>query len=204
MELQDALSQLSEIRLHVARTEPFRGYRAATAAFSALVAVVGAAVQEIVVPAPGSNPQTYLLLWIVAAIVSVAVTALEMIVRCRGSASPTAARMTWLAVEQFLPCTIAGAVLTFVLAVFSPDSIWLLPGLWSMLFSLGVFASSRVLPRAIIWVAWYYLACGALSLALAQGEHAFSPWAMCIPFGGGQALSAVVLYFTLERPHGRQ
>jgi hypothetical protein len=144
------------------------------------------------------------LLWIVAAIFCVAVTALEMVVRCRCSLSPTAGRMTWLAVEQFLPCTIAGAVLTFVLAVSAPASIWMLPGLWGMLFSLGIFASGRLLPRPIIWVAWYYLACGALSLALAQGVHAFSPWAMGVAFGGGQCLTAVVLYITLERQHDGQ
>jgi hypothetical protein len=204
MELQDALAQLSEIRLHVARTEPFRGYRAATAAFSALVAIVAASIQAVLLPAPGLYPQTYLLLWIAAAIICVAVTALEMVVRCRRSTSPTAGRMTWLAVEQFVPCTIAGAVLTFVLALFSHDSIWLLPGLWSILFSLGLFSSGRLLPRPIIWVAWYYLACGALSLALAQGEHACSPWTMGIAFGGGQFLCAFVLYVTLERPDVRQ
>ncbi len=204
MELQDALAQLSEIRLHVARTEPFRGYRAATAAFSAVVAVVTAAVQAVIVPDPAAHSQAYLLLWIVAAIFCVAVTALEMVVRCRRSMSPTAGRMTWLAVEQFLPCTIAGAVLTFVLAVAAPDSIWMLPGLWGMLFSLGIFASSRLLPRPVIWVAWYYLTCGALSLAFAQGVHVFSPWAMGVAFGGGQFLTAVVLYFTLERQHDGQ
>jgi hypothetical protein len=204
MELQDALAQLSEIRLHVARTEPFRGYRAATAAFSAVVAVAAASLQAIVIPDPAADPQAYLLLWIVAAIISVAVTALEMVVRCRRSISPTAGRMTWLAVEQFLPCTIAGAVLTFVLAVSSPVSIWMLPGLWGMLFSLGIFASSRLLPRPIIWVGWYYLSCGALSLAFAQGAHAFSPWAMGAAFGGGQFLAAVVLYITLERRHDGQ
>ena len=34
-----------------------------------------------------------------------------------------------------------------VLALFSSDSLWMLPGLWSLLFSLGVFASST-------WSTW--------------------------------------------------
>ncbi|MBI3861548.1 MAG: hypothetical protein HY290_06605 [Planctomycetia bacterium] len=204
MELQDALAQLSEIRLHVARTEPFRGYRAATAGFSAAVAISASALQALVMPAPVNDSRAYIMLWVLAAMASVAVTALEMVVRCRRSTLPTAARMTWLAVEQFLPCTIAGALLTLALVMCSPESTWQLPGLWSILFSLGVFASSRLLPRPIIWVAWYYLVCGVLLLAFAQGDWAFSPWAMAIPFGGGQALASVVLYFTLERNHGRQ
>jgi hypothetical protein len=60
------------------------------------------------------------------------------------------------------------------------------------------------LPRPVFWVAFYYLACGAAVLALAQGPRAFSPWAMAVTFGGGQLLAAGVLYITLERNHGRQ
>jgi hypothetical protein len=203
MELEEALARVSEIRMQIARSEPFRGYRSATAAFSSLVAVATAAVQPVVIRDPAADPVGYLLVWIGAAIVSVALTAVEMTVRCRRSASPTAARLTWLAVEQFLPCTIAGSVLTLVLSLAAPDSLWMLPGLWGIVFSLGVFASSRLLPRLVFWVALYYLACGAAVLVLAQGEWAFSPWTMGITFGGGQFLAAIVLYLTLERNHGR-
>ena len=204
MELHDALTQLSEIRAHVARTEPFRGYRSASAAFSAVVAIAAALLQPLIVASPTENPQRYLAVWIVAAAVSVLVTAVEMVVRCRRSRSPTAARMTWLAVEQFLPCTLVGAILSLVLVLFAPDSLWLLPGLWCMLFSLGVFASCRLLPRATVWVAWYYLVCGAALIALARDDWAFSPWAMGSAFGIGQFLSAAVLYVTMERNNGRE
>ena len=203
MELEEALARVSEIRLQIARSEPFRGYRSATAAFSGLVAIGAAAVQPLVIRDPAADPQAYLVLWIVAAFVSVAITAVEMTVRCRRSASPTAARLTWLAVEQFLPCTIVGAVVTLVLVFSVPASLWMLPGFWGVIFSQGVFASCRLLPRPIFWVAVYYLACGAATLALAQGPRSFSPWAMGITFGGGQLLAAAVLYITLERNHGR-
>jgi len=204
MELEEALARVSEIRLQIARTESFRGYRAATAAFSSLVALAAAAIQTIAISDPAADPQRYLLLWIVAAMISVAVTGVEMTVRCRRSASPTAARLTWLAVEQFLPCTIVGAVLTTVLALAAPEGLWMLPGLWGLVFSLGVFASCRLLPRPMFWVALYYLACGAGSLGLARGTSAYTPWTMAITFGGGQLLTAIVLYVTLERNHGRQ
>ena len=76
----------------------------------------------------------------------------------------------------------------------------MLPGLWQILFSLGIFASCRLLPRAIFGVAVFYLASGLACLALARGELAFSPWAMGLPFGTGQLLAAAVLYRTLECP----
>jgi hypothetical protein len=204
MELQEALARVSEIRLQIAQTEPFRGYRSATAAFSSLIALGTAAVQPMILPDPAADPQRYLTMWVAAAIVSVFVTGIEMIVRCRRSSSPTAARLTWLAVEQFLPCTIVGAVLTTVVVLFASESLWMLPGLWGIVFSLGVFASSRLMTRPVFWVAIYYLACGSASLALAQGTWAFTPWTKAITFGGGQLLAALVLYLTLERNHGRQ
>ena len=112
--------------------------------------------------------------------------------------------ITWLAVEQFLPCIVAGALLTVVLALFVPDNLWMLPGLWQMLFGLGIFASHRRLPRPTLGVAMFYLLAGVLCLALARGEAALSPWAMCIPFGVGQLYAAAVLYWTLERGHDEQ
>ena len=101
--------------------------------------------------------------------------------------------------EQFVPCLVAGGLLTATLAVASPESLWLLPGLWQILFSLGIFASCRLLPRATFWVAVFYLASGIASLLFARGDAALSPWAMGVPFGLGQFLAAGVLYWTLER-----
>ena len=45
MELRDALTQITEIRLQLARTEVFRGYRAMPVAFSGGVAVLAALIQ---------------------------------------------------------------------------------------------------------------------------------------------------------------
>jgi hypothetical protein len=199
MELQDALIQVSEIRRQMARSETFRGYRSVTAALSAGVAFAAAALQPTIVPDPQANPERYLQLWILAALVSVAFTAGEMIVRCHRLASPVTTRMMLLAVEQFLPCLVVGGGLTLVLGVFVPEGVWMLPGLWGVIFSLGLFASSRLLPRLVFGVALYYLACGLATLALAQGAYAFSPWGMAITFGGGQSLAAIILYVTLER-----
>ena len=75
----------------------------------------------------------------------------------------------------------------------------MLPGLWSLVFSLGVFASYRLLPRQVFWVGLYYGLCGAGCLLFGQGAHALSGWQMGISFGGGQLLCAAILYWTLER-----
>lgn len=201
MELNDALTQVSEIRRLMERSETFRGYRAATAAFSALVAVASAAIQPFVVPDPQADPSRYLTLWVFAALLNVSVTAVELAYRCVRAGSPWMTRQTLIAVEQFLPCTIAGGAVTLILSWTGEDGLWMLPGLWGVIFSLGLFASARVLPRAILISALYYLGAGLAVLSLARGAYAYSPWAMGATFGGGQLLTAVILYLTLERPH---
>jgi hypothetical protein len=199
MELRDALTQISEIRRQMARTEVFRGYRAVPVAFSGVLALGAAAIQAAWIANPQEELPAYLALWVGAAVASTVGAGTEMILRARQSLSPWRREITWLAVEQFLPCLVAGGLLTLVLVRFAPESLWMLPGLWQILYSLGVFASCRLLPRATFVVAVFYLATGLTSLALARGPAALSPWAMGLPFGIGQLLAATVLYRTLER-----
>jgi len=200
MELREALTQISEIRLQLARTEVFRGLRALPVAMSGLLALAAAGFQAAWVSRPAEQLSAYLTLWIGAAVVSAVAAGTEMALRWRTATSPWAREKTWLAVEQFLPCLAAGGLLTFVVVRSAPEGAWMLPGLWQILFSLGIFASCRLLPRALFGVAVFYLASGLASLALARGELAFSPWAMGLPFGTGQLLAAAVLYRTLESP----
>jgi hypothetical protein len=200
MELRDALAQISEIRLQMARTEVFRGYRAAPVAISGVLAFVAAGIQAIWITEPADQIAAYLSLWVVAAVASGVAAGVGMVVGGRHAGhSVWRRRITWLAIEQFVPCLVAGGLATAALLVGSLDSLWLLPGLWQVFFSLGIFASCRLLPRPIFGVGVFYLASGVTCLAVARGDAACSPWAMGVPFGVGQFLAAAILYWTLER-----
>jgi hypothetical protein len=73
----------------------------------------------------------------------------------------------------------------------------MLPGIWQIVFSLGVFASCRFLPRPIAAAGAWYLLTGLFCIALADGR-ALSPWAMGIPYGAGQLLVAGILLFAAK------
>ncbi|MDH3591381.1 MAG: hypothetical protein OER88_05855 [Planctomycetota bacterium] len=201
MELNDALDQITEIRLRMARAEVFRGYKAAPTALSALLAVAAAGIQVALLPNPGVQPTTYVMLWIGAAALSGITAGATMWIYYRRSAAPLKAQTAWLAAEQLLPAMVGGALLTFVMVKFATDSLWLLPGIWQVLFSIGLFASCRQLPRAMVAIALFYLATGIACIVFARGVYAFSPWAMGAPFGVGQVAAAAILYWTLERVH---
>jgi hypothetical protein len=200
MDLREALTQISEIREQVARTETFRGYRAAPVAFSGVLACLAAALQIALIPEPAQNLPAYLGLWIGSAILSLIVTGVAMFYYCRKSTNALSRPNTILAIGQFLPSVVAGGLVPFVLYQQQvPVALELMPGLWSIFFSLGIFASYRLLPRATFWVGVFYMVAGTLVLVWARNDFAFSPWAMGVPFGVGQLLSASILYWTLER-----
>jgi hypothetical protein len=199
MDLQEALSQISEIRQHVARTETFRGYQAAPVAFSGFLACLAAAFQKILVPDPEQDLAGYLILWVGSALLSMVVTGIAIVWHCRQSPSSLTRPNTIVTVGQFFPCVVAGGLVTYILFQQVPQSAWMLPGLWEIFFGLGIFASYRLLPRATYWVGVHYMIAGGLCLIWAREDFAFSPWAMGVPFGMGQMLSAAILYWTLER-----
>jgi hypothetical protein len=109
--------------------------------------------------------------------------------------------LTRMAVEQFLPCLVVGALITVAIAVVAPETAWMLPGLWALVFGLGVFASARLFPRPVVWVAAYYLLAGTACLASGKRFETLSPWMMAATFGVGQLLAAAIVYRCVERKH---
>jgi hypothetical protein len=199
VELRDALLQIAEIRDRVAAAEKFRGYRAAPLAMAGGLAVVAALLQPLVLADPAADLLGYLALWLTTAFCGATVAASGVWLRHRHGDDPLARQRTWLAVSQFVPCLAAGGLVTLVVARHHPEHARLLPGLWQVFFSLGVFASCRLLPKAIVGVGVFYLAAGGVNLTYANGPLAFHPWAMGLPFAVGHFGTAVILYWNLER-----
>jgi hypothetical protein len=197
-ELRQALDDISAIRSQVARGTQFRGYGPLSIASTGILAVLVAAAQARWAQGSEHDLRLFLLVWISTAAVAVFLSALETIFRVRRVHSGLALEMIQAAAEQFLPCIVVGLVLTLVLIRIAPQDFWMLPGLWAVIFSLGVFASCRFLPRQMFAVGAWYLGAGLVSLLIAAGHHALLPWTMGIPFGVGQLLVAAVLHFGFE------
>ena len=179
----------------MARSTEFRGYGPATLAGTAAFAVIAAGAQAFLVSDPASHIGSYLSIWIWTAFLSATLIAVQMHTRSRRMHSGLADEMIRMAVEQFLPSAVAGFFLTIVLARFVPSARWMLPGLWQIIFSLGVFSSCRFLPRPMLAAGAWYLFTGLTCIAFG-GAHSLSPWAMGIAFGVGQLLVAGILLFT--------
>jgi len=70
------------------------------------------------------------------------------------------------AIEQFLPAAAACLFIPIFLLRFEPRVLWMMPGIWQLFVSLGIFASVRTLPRNIMLVAGFYFVSAFVSLCL--------------------------------------
>ena len=194
-DLEKALADIFAIRSQIAAGTAFRGYGPAAVAATGGLALVTAILQFLWLDDPTGHPMEFLGGWAAAALVSGGMIWTEMQARSRRHHSGLADAMVLQAVEQFLPAGAAGVLLAAMLWKFAPEALWMLPGLWQVLVSLGVFASVRSLPRTVAFAgAWYFVA-GFGCLLLASQSHALSPWTMGLPFVIGQLLMAAILHF---------
>ena len=200
-DLRQALSEIHTIRNQVARGTEFRGYGPASIAVSGILAFLVAALQaQWMAKTSKTDPAAWLAAWVATAAVALLLTGTETFARARRVHVGLAREMVQSAVSQFLPAIVVGFLLTVVIMRVAAQECWMLPGLWELIFSLGVFASCRFLPRQMFAVGVWYLAAGLFCLAAGSATQALSPWSMGVPFGVGQLLVAAVLQFGYREP----
>ena len=120
MQFKQALSEISALRLQMARNTEFHGFGPFTLATTGVVAVLAALAQQRWIPDPAADIRDYLVLWAATAALSVVLIAAEAIRRSRRAHEGLADDMLVAAAEQFLPAAFAGVLTTFTLIAFAP------------------------------------------------------------------------------------
>lgn len=195
MDVSRALEQLNEIQHHLGRSEIYRGYRSKTLGLMGLVGLLASGVLQF--GWSGAAPIERIGFWVAVAAVNLAIAAWEILGDYGNLKTDHQKQITKRTVGQFLPTLASGLLLTLVFAS-RGENLELLPGIWSVMFSLGIFASRPYLPRGVGWVGAYFLVAGALLLGF-SGSALEQPWYMGGVFGGGQIMLAYVMYQNLER-----
>ncbi len=193
--LSTALEQINEIHSHMARGHVYRGYRPLPVAISGMGGLLAAWLQPQVIPA--ADARAFVFYWLaVAGLCALAAMSAVLIHFLRLDWFER--RQTLYVWGQFAPCIAAGGLVAAGVVAAVPEAVSLLPGLWAIIFSLGIFSSRPFLPRATGWVALYYLAAGAW-LLMNPGTITQSAWALAWVFFIGQCAGALILYLKLER-----
>jgi len=170
-DINKALSDIGEIRTQIAAGTSFRGYGPATIVVTGLIGIATAFAQNFFRIHPDATPALFVWSWVGAGLLSAAMVRIEMQGRSRRHHSSLADAMIAQAIEQFLPAAAAALCLPIFLLRFEPQTLWMMPGLWQLFVSLGIFASVRTLPRNMMLVAGFENTTGAsgtTSLVLAS------------------------------------
>ena len=197
-DLNRALVDIRSIRRQVAQTSEFHGYGPLPLSATAVFALLAGALQAHWLPDPAFHPGQYVGLWLTTAVISAALIATQMLTRANRLHSGMADEMIRLAVLQFLPAGVAGAAVPFVLLNGPQSVFWMLPGLWQIIFSLGVFASCRCLPRLMYLVGGWFLLTGLASIALGD-TRALGAEIMSFAYAVGMTQVAVIQFVSAKK-----
>ncbi|MFT3880848.1 MAG: hypothetical protein QM703_14450 [Gemmatales bacterium] len=195
--LTEALHSLSEIHAHLARGEVYQGVKARPVMLSGLIGITAAFVQLRVIA--NGDVHGFVWYWLLAAVVCALAGASGAILSYFLEEDELARRRTRIVVGQLLPSLAVGAFLTLALLPVIDRCIGLLPGVWAMLYALGLFSIRPYLPRATGWVGLYFVVAGTLLVSLLPLAVVPSPWSIALVFATGQFGLALVLHRNAQR-----
>ena len=210
MQLRQALSDIAEIRQRMDQAENYRGFRSVAIGVSGVFVLLGALVQAQAndtgwLQNTVGNKDGYLRIWLFVALASLIVTAIEMVLRGFVSRKANVWRMHRRLVCLLCPSLIVGAVMTAVICIskeiddVSTAQYWILPGMWAVVYGLGLVSCCLHLHRSTFWAASYYLIAGGIYFYLNWTTRELAAWHMVAIFGTGQLLLGGLLYWHVER-----
>lgn len=197
MDINSAFKQISDIHKHLSKSEIFRGYPAITVLFAGITAFVSAFLQSFI--KNKISDETFIIQWMIVAGIIVLVVAIEILINYFTKDSNFQKRQMMLVFLQFVPSLTAGLLIAVIFLKYEVSSLKLLPGIWAILFSMGIFSMRPYLARLVGYVGLFYLLAGCVLLCIAPLDMSLSPWAMGVVFGTGHIFAAYALYLDIER-----
>jgi len=196
MELNKAIDQISEIYNHLSKSEVFKGYRPFTVFFIGLISFLFAVIQSII-PINFTELQ-FIIQWICLAFLILVLIIGNITINYITSYKNHEKYKIKKILLQFLPCMLAGCIITIFFIFYDNNLLKYLPGLWALIFGMGIIAMRPYLPSSIIYVGFFYILAGCFLLYLTKYNLSLSPWGMGLTYSIGHFLSALILYIYIK------
>jgi hypothetical protein len=191
MNVRNAINQLEQIHDQLTRSEVYRGFRVPGVTAVGIVALVAALGQQYF---PGTVEGTgFVTYWVLIAGICGLIGTTTAVHLYSTREDAFARRRTRRVMAQFSPCLLGGAIMTIALCR-APEKVSFLPGIWGIIFGLGIIAASPHLPSGIGMVGLGYVAAGCALLLRVSPNDNPSGWAVGLVFGVGHLLTAFVLW----------
>ncbi len=217
MNLNRALSDIAQIRAQLDRSEAYAGFRSLTVGLSAIFVIIGASVGQAWIGESTADTNGFLTVWVSVAVLSAIVCSIEMLVRNRISNSPLTERLHRSLIWQTTPALLVGCIVTVAIVRSESENfsaVGLLPGIWAMIYGLGLWACGSNLPKLAHVATLYFLLAGGIVLLGSSMTEASTDWSsfqalpsfqrwpnwqMVVLFGTGQLMLSGILFWKFER-----
>ncbi len=170
-----------------------------------LVAVGVTALAAAPLAAAQPTPARWLAVWIAEAVLGALLGGATMLRKMRGGRKAEGGPMLSIPARKFLlgfwPAVIAGAVITlaivdpFVVGIDALAVARLLPGLWLLLYGVGVLTAGAFSVRAVPLMGLCFVVLGSVALFI---PRPIGDWMMALGFGAIQVVFGVII----ARRHG--
>lgn len=137
---------------------------------------------------PPARPQAWLTTWMAAALVAGALGALGIYVKARRTGTPILTRPGRKFLLSLFPPLVAGAVISG--AIYSAGQIHLLPGVWLLLYGVGVISAGTFSVRVVPVMGLCFLIAGILAIFF---PAAWANAVMAAGFGGLHILFGTII-----------
>ncbi|MBN1268752.1 MAG: hypothetical protein JXB04_04130 [Kiritimatiellae bacterium] len=192
--LKDALAQVRQLQQAVLERQRFRGYsgpaRIASGSLALLAAIAMAS------PLYPATTRAHVLGWGGVFIVALLLNTIALLYWFLYNPNVKHDPRKLLPLFDSIPAIIVGAALTFTLILHGWHEY--LFGVWMCMFGLSNLASRYVLPRPIILVGLFYIACGVGWLVTPNASF-LNPLPMGFVFFAGEWAGGLILYFDQRR-----
>ena len=197
MELNTAIKQLANIHAQLSKNHVYPGIRALPVALSGLSALLAACLQQFYLQP--EHITDFVVFWVGLALINLVFMGGLIIYRHHRQASHWEYHQIHEILMQFIPMLLVGGIMTLIFYTHIPHALIYLPGLWSLIFALGIFSCRPYFPYRTYVPANYYLLVGSALLWFAPHFTQPQAWMMALSFGMGQLLIAAILYWDMER-----
>lgn len=194
MDLQQALSDLAEVRDRLAHVQRFEGYSGPAALASGICALVAGCVQFTLAPLPRTPAElhAYVVIWMACLAVALVLNYGAVAVWVLKHRGPGAQSQFRSAARSIAPSIVLGGALT--VALLDHSAYGLLPGVWFALYALGLFASRSAIPPATLPVTLGFTALSLAFLLTRFSAVALAWWVMPLGFGLGQIVIGYLIW----------
>jgi hypothetical protein len=158
-----------------------------------MVLTGGTAIAAALLSAATNSPTRWLFIWLCEACLSVAISVYTMALKARAAQLPLWSEPARKIVFSFAPPMIVGALLT--LLFFERGLVALLPGVWMLLYGVGVVAAGTFSVRVVPFMGIAFMVVGTVALF---APPAWATACMVAGFGGLHLLFGTLI----ARRHG--